>query len=149
MSNNHTTLTGLFTDIANAIRSKTGTTEAIVADEFPTAIAAIENGGGIDTCTITVTGYNPNGYSGYVVTQVIDGEITVSSSGSKLKEATVVLTNVVCGSFLYFSGYDVLAANCGGGVIRLTDLPLRMHYLAGFIAPKEAGANGTIEIVED
>lgn len=38
MSNTHTTLTSLFTDIADAIRNKTGSTEAIVADNFPDAI---------------------------------------------------------------------------------------------------------------
>lgn len=41
MANNHSTLTGLFTDIADAIRVKTGGTESIVADNFPTAIGEI------------------------------------------------------------------------------------------------------------
>lgn len=38
MANKHTTLTGLFTAIANAIRRKTGGTNTIVADNFPDAI---------------------------------------------------------------------------------------------------------------
>ena len=38
---NHSTLTSLFTDIADAIREKTGETSTIVADNFPSAIAAI------------------------------------------------------------------------------------------------------------
>lgn len=42
MANSHETLTGLFTDIAGAIRAKTGGTGAIVADNFPTAIYSIE-----------------------------------------------------------------------------------------------------------
>lgn len=41
MPNTHSTLTGLFSDIANAIRAKTGGSETIVADMFPDAIAAI------------------------------------------------------------------------------------------------------------
>lgn len=45
MPNTHSTLTGLFTDIANAIRSKAGTSGAIVADAFPAAIEAIPSGG--------------------------------------------------------------------------------------------------------
>lgn len=45
MANTHETLSGLFTDIADAIREKTGSTEAIVADEFPEAIASISSGG--------------------------------------------------------------------------------------------------------
>lgn len=40
----HTTLTSLFTDIADAIRAKTGSSSAIVADDFPSAITAIPSG---------------------------------------------------------------------------------------------------------
>ena len=46
MPNTHTTLTSLFSDIADAIREKTGSTEDIVADEFPDAIAEISGGDG-------------------------------------------------------------------------------------------------------
>lgn len=42
MANNHSTLTDLFTDIADAIREKTGGTETIIADNFPEVIAAID-----------------------------------------------------------------------------------------------------------
>lgn len=45
MPNTHTTLTSLFSDIADAIRSKTGNSETIIADNFPTAIATIPSGG--------------------------------------------------------------------------------------------------------
>lgn len=45
MANTHTTLTSLFIDIADAIREKTGGTDAIVADNFPSAIEAIPNKG--------------------------------------------------------------------------------------------------------
>lgn len=41
MANNFSTLAGLFTAIADAIRGKTGGTDSIVADTFPTAIDAI------------------------------------------------------------------------------------------------------------
>lgn len=40
----HSTLPSLFTDIANAIRSKTGSTDNIVADDFPDAIVSIPTG---------------------------------------------------------------------------------------------------------
>lgn len=49
MANTHETLTGLFTDIAGAIRSKTGGTGAIVADQFPEAIAAIDTQENLDS----------------------------------------------------------------------------------------------------
>ena len=38
MANTHTTLTSLFSDIADAIRTKTGGTDTIVADDFPNVI---------------------------------------------------------------------------------------------------------------
>ena len=42
----HSTLTSLFSDIADAIRAKTGSQATIVADDFPTAISNIPSGGG-------------------------------------------------------------------------------------------------------
>lgn len=48
------TLTELFTNIANAIRAKTGSTEPIIAEDFPSAIEAIEVGGGKTTKTINI-----------------------------------------------------------------------------------------------
>lgn len=44
MPNVHTTLTSLFSAIANAIRGKTGSSSQIVADDFPSAIDAIPTG---------------------------------------------------------------------------------------------------------
>ena len=46
MPNTHATLSALFTDVADAIRAKTGGSAAIVADDYPDAIAAIPTGGG-------------------------------------------------------------------------------------------------------
>lgn len=51
MPNEHTTLTALFTAIANAIRAKTGGSSPIVADTFPEAIAGIETGTQLPTLT--------------------------------------------------------------------------------------------------
>ena len=51
----HTTLTSLFSDIADAIRAKTGSSAAIVADNFPSAIAAISTGT-VATATKEVSG---------------------------------------------------------------------------------------------
>lgn len=45
MPNTHTTLTSLFSDIADSIRAKTGSSADIVADNFPTEIMNIPTGG--------------------------------------------------------------------------------------------------------
>ena len=72
---NHTSLASLFTDIANAIRSKTGSSATIVADNFPTAISNIPTGTGASLTTKRVTA-NGNytasneGYDGYSSVQV-------------------------------------------------------------------------------
>lgn len=53
MPNTYTTLSSLFTAIANAIRTKTGGSSPIVADDFPTEIANIQTG--IDPSDATAT----------------------------------------------------------------------------------------------
>ena len=53
MANTHTSLSSLFTDIANAIREKTGNTASIVADNFPNVIRE----------TLQVKPFKPNGES--------------------------------------------------------------------------------------
>lgn len=77
----HTSLASLFTDIANAIRAKTGGSSSIVADNFPSAIASIPSGGGgstLGTKTITQNGTyyaSSDGFDGYssVVVNVSGG----------------------------------------------------------------------------
>lgn len=59
MPNRHTTLTSLFTDIAGAIRSKTGDSAKIKADDFDTAIEAIPTGGGGEYTTEQLLGVDP------------------------------------------------------------------------------------------
>ena len=59
MPNRHTTLTSLFTDIAGAIRSKTGDTASLKADDFDTAIEAIPTGGGGGYTADQVVGVDP------------------------------------------------------------------------------------------
>lgn len=51
MPNTHSTLRGLFSDIADAIREKDGSSGTIVADTFPDAIRAIPTGGGGEAAT--------------------------------------------------------------------------------------------------
>ena len=55
---NYTTLTSLFTAIANSLRSKTGSTGTIIADDFPSVIDSISvgvEGGIVPTGTKSIT----------------------------------------------------------------------------------------------
>lgn len=55
----HSSLGSLFTDIANAIRNKTGTTGSIVADNFPSKITDVYNKGNSDGQATGKTNYEP------------------------------------------------------------------------------------------
>lgn len=59
MPNTHSTLTSLFTDIADAIRAKKGTSDTIIADNFPSEIASIPSGGGGGLEKIGTVATNP------------------------------------------------------------------------------------------
>jgi len=80
----HETVTDLFTDIADAIRSKTGESVPIVADNFPDAILNIPGGNGTSDGSV----YQDS--NGYVVLSSEGGfsimkEITISDSGAVTK----------------------------------------------------------------
>lgn len=89
MPNQHSTLTSLFADIANAIRGKTGSGAQIIADEFPAAIAAIPSGGSdpvISPLSVTENGTytapaGVDGYSPVTVNVTTEEPIPASVSG--------------------------------------------------------------------
>ena len=51
----HKTLTQLFAAIANSLRGKTGSTDAIIADDFPSVIDGLSMGGITPTGTKNIT----------------------------------------------------------------------------------------------
>lgn len=78
MPNTHSTLMGLFSDIADAIRAKTGGTAQITADNFPSEIAAItglddelktfnQHNTQLAAYLAATTGYTADNYSGVSV----------------------------------------------------------------------------------
>lgn len=110
MANTYTTLTSLFTAIANAIRSKTGSTAKIVADDFPDAIAGIQTGSDpvLEELSITENGeYTPDeGVDGFSKVTV-----AVESAGggacTDTADATAEAKDLAAGKTAYVNGEKV------------------------------------------
>lgn len=110
-------LSDFLAGIADAIRSKDGTTDPIPAADFAARIGAISGGGGgggVNTCTVRFVPYSASSswetinpatfYGGYYYTKCVDGVISAEAVISEItSDFDITIENVVCGSFLYFS----------------------------------------------
>ena len=96
----YTTLTGLFSAIANSLRAKTGATGTIVADDFPSVIDSISvgvAGGIIPTGTKSITTNGTHDVKSYASAEVNvpipSGYITPSGAKSITTNGTHDVTN--------------------------------------------------------
>jgi len=81
MTLNHSSLADLFSDIADAIRAKTGGSSDIVADDFPDEIAAIPSGGGGTSKNAQIApGFGRTNQTAY--TAISGQSITVAKTGT-------------------------------------------------------------------
>jgi len=117
MTNTHTTLTSLFAAIANAIRAKTGGTEVLVADNFPTAIEAIPSGGS-ETYEITFTKNSVDTTKSYVMVL----SRNYGTYGESLTNSGGTLTDTV------YLGDRILIEVSGGDSVSVTGLTASSQY---------------------
>lgn len=85
----YTTLTSLFTAIANSLRGKTGGTGTIVADDFPSVIDSLSTGGITPSGSIEIT---ENGT--HDVTNYASAIVNVSSAAQNFVTRTITLDAV-------------------------------------------------------
>ena len=119
MANNYSNLTGLFTDIANAIRNKTGSTEPIIADAFPTAIDAIPSGSEeMKIVQVVVKGVDPSACSVWDVKQNAWVDYTTGGVTVNVIDYLAVQPKgqVMQGIYSYIRLKDGTEYNCTGDV---------------------------------
>lgn len=91
MANNHATLVSLFGDIANSIRSKTGDTNTIVADNFPDAISSITTQNTSDANALANEILAPK--TAYIATGKVTGTMPTRTADNVIVSGRTITTN--------------------------------------------------------
>ena len=135
-------LTDLFSNIANAIREKTGSSETIQASGFPAAIATIPTGS-----TVTITQYTvANDGDKFVVPEELRGSTNIlavrrSGSASGVPGGTLNATflDLTGGNWAGIDGYQTMSGGTHATFDRETGIVTAREgtvYSARFVAAR-------------
>lgn len=122
MPNSHSNLESLFTDTANAIRAKTGSSNPIVADNFPEEISKISTG--VDTSDATASASDiAEEKTAYVNGEKITGTVDVVASNQTRNSSVTRVPQILNGKLAIEAecNTDVLL-RAGAGLFALSNL---------------------------
>ena len=142
-----TQLAPFLTNIANAIRTKKGTTETINAQNFASEIESIESGGRLTGYTGTV-GYNDYVYgrNPHMILTLLKPDFTVEYVEILERKQVQITTPVIAIGFFYtpqINGYE----NKSGVEVYMHSLSDYYVYTSGMIIPTEN--NFQITLIDD
>lgn len=104
-------ITDFLTDVADAIKEKTGDNTAIPASQFDTKIASIETGGIYQEKSLTINqngNYVLNPDTGYDAISSVS--IGVNVSGVDTSDATAIATDIISPKTAYVNGQKIIGA---------------------------------------
>lgn len=105
-------LTDFLTEIADAIRDKTGSTGEILASDFATRIVSIETGGtSIETCNVSITSSGLS-INRFIYSQLIGGVITPIHEYFNSSNYAYDISNAICNTIIEIdTGYVTTTPN--------------------------------------